>query len=305
MKRKNILLLGSDGQLGWELSRTLQPLGLVHATALAPRGVDIRQLDLTNEAALLRTLDEVQPDIVVNAAAFTDVDGAEEQREAAFQLNARTPAIIAEHNPGLFVHFSTDYVFDGVGGTPYMESDTPRPLNVYGESKLAGEQAALGGRAPTFVLRTSWLYSARGRNFFLTMQKLARERRKLKIVDDQTGCPTWARPLAEAAAQIIAQSNAQDETWLKSVAGLSHLSATSTCTWYEFARAIFSLVNPGHADELLSPCTSAEYATQAARPSYSVLDCRRAETLFGLNLGSFQEHLPRVFEELSGIQEVM
>ncbi len=304
MKRKNILLLGSDGQLGWELCRTLQPLGVVHATALVPRSVGIRQLDLASEDGLLKALDEVQPDIVVNAAAFTDVDGAERQRDTAFQINGRTPAVIAEHNPAVFVHFSTDYVFDGVSSTPYGESSTPRPLNIYGESKLAGELAALDGRMPTFVLRTSWLYSARGRNFFLTMQKLVRERRKLRIVNDQLGCPTWARPLAEATAQILAQTNTHDDSWLRSVAGLCHLSATSACTWFEFARAIFSLVNAADADELLTPCTSAEYAAPAPRPGFSVLDCSRAESLFGINLGTYQEHLPRVFEELSSIQGV-
>jgi dTDP-4-dehydrorhamnose reductase len=196
-----ILLTGPTGQVGWELRRSLAPLGVVTA-------LDRTALDLTDADGLRRVVREVRPALIVNAAAYTAVDRAESEPDLAMAVNGLAPGILAEEGKRVgaaLVHFSTDYVFDGRKAGAYVEDDAPAPVNVYGATKLAGERAMEAVGAPHLILRTSWVYGARGANFFLTMRRLARERPELRIVDDQTGAPTWCRMIAEATAQIIAR----------------------------------------------------------------------------------------------------
>ena len=196
-----ILLIGKNGQVGWELHRTLAPLGEVVA-------VDFPEINFTDPAALRRLVAETRPNVVVNAAAYTAVDKAETERELCHQINATGPGVLAEEAKkigALLVHYSTDYIFDGTKPTPYVETDTPNPLGAYGESKLAGDQAVQASGVDHLIFRLCWVYGARGQNFLLTMQRLAREREKLRVVRDQVGCPTWARMIAEATAFAIRQ----------------------------------------------------------------------------------------------------
>ncbi|MFN2148321.1 MAG: dTDP-4-dehydrorhamnose reductase [Anaerolineales bacterium] len=195
----HILLFGGNGQVGWELQRTLLPLGAIHA-------FDYPQVDFLNLPALRDVVREANPDLIVNAAAYTAVDKAESEPDRAQAVNAEAPGLLAEEARRLgigLVHYSTDYVFDGKKGAPYTEEDTPNPLNVYGQTKLDGDRAIQASGARHLILRTSWVYGARGSNFFLTMLRLARERRELRVVDDQIGSPTWSRSIAAVTAEIL------------------------------------------------------------------------------------------------------
>ncbi len=275
-----ILLTGSRGQVGWELARSLSTLGEVVA-------LDSSQLDLTDVAAIRRAVAEIKPRIIVNPAAHTAVDKAESEVERAYALNATAPGVLAEEAEklgALLVHYSTDYVFDGSGEQARVETDVTGPLNVYGASKLAGEQAIQANCRRHLIFRTSWVYGARGANFLLTMRRLMRERPELKIVADQIGAPTWCRSIADATAQVLAQVNSplvgadKPQPW-----GVYHMTNGGETSWHGFAQAILDLDAPESATRLL-PIPSSDYPTPAKRPLNSRLNNDKLERVFGVRL---------------------
>lgn len=285
MQNTRILLTGITGQVGWELRRTLAPLGQVV-------GLDSQSLDLADADAIRAAVREIAPRIIVNPAAYTAVDKAESEPERARLINAVASGILAEaaRNCGaILVHYSTDYVFDGTKDAAYVEDDAPNPLNVYGATKLAGEEAIRAVGVRHLILRTSWVYGARGGNFLLTMQRLMRERPELRIVDDQIGAPTWSRLIAEATAQILAQCLSpargadRPEPW-----GTYHLTCGGETSWYGFAAAIAELGD--HATRL-TPIPSSDYPTAARRPANSRLDNGKLARVFGLRLPDWREAL--------------
>jgi len=272
-----ILLTGRNGQVGWELQGALAPLGAV--TALGRAELDLRDAGRIRDA--VRT---AKPDVIVNAAAYTAVDKAEAERDLAFAVNAAAPGILAEEAKragALLVHYSTDYVFDGTKGSPYTEADPTSPINVYGESKLAGEKAIQGSDCRFLIIRTSWVYGPRGSNFMLTMLRLARERPELRVVDDQIGAPTSSLAIARATAQLLRPG----------AGGLYHLSAAGEVTWCGFARAI--LARAGIATPVRAIRTE-DYPTPARRPRNSRLDCSRLRKDFGVTLAPWEDQLSEV-----------
>ncbi len=285
--RGKILLTGSRGQVGWELARSLSTLGEVVA-------LDSSQLDLTDADAIRRVVAEIKPSIIVNPAAHTAVDKAESEAERAYALNATAPGVLAEEAEklgALLVHYSTDYVFDGSGEQARIETDASGPLNVYGASKLAGEQAIQANCSRHLIFRTSWVYGARGANFLLTMRRLMRERPELKIVADQIGAPTWCRSLADATAQVIAQLGSpaigadKPAPW-----GVYHMTNAGETSWHGFARAILDLDDPDSATRLL-PIPSIDYPTPAKRPFNSRLNNDKLARVFGVRLPDWREAL--------------
>ena len=294
------LLLGANGQVGQELLRALAPLGQVVATTrsgVLPNGKACEVADFNQPDSLAVLLQRIRPDVVVNAAAYTAVDRAEEDQEAAWRANADSPGVLArwcaqEKVP--LVHYSTDYVFDGQGQRPYREDDATAPLGVYGASKLAGEEAirAAGGRH--LILRTAWVYASHGQNFLRTMLRVGAEREELKVVADQVGTPTPAALIADVTAQAIQHPAALSGTW--------HLTANGETSWHGFAEAIFE---EAHARGLITqrpkvlPITTAEYPTKAQRPAYSRLDTTRLQADLGIVLPDWREGLVRVMGELS------
>jgi len=284
-----ILLFGGNGQVGWELRRTLAPLGAVRA--LERSDVDLSDLD-----ALRSIVREAAPSLIVNAAAFTAVDRAETQAELANTVNADAPRVLAEEAKrlgGALVHFSTDYVFDGSASRPYRETDEPAPANTYGCSKLAGEAAIRDVGAAYLILRTSWVYSMRGANFLLTVQRLAGEMEELRIVGDQHGAPTWARAIAEATALILACCGApRAMDGLRERTGLYHLTAAGTTSWHGFASAIVGWMGetgrPVRCKRIVEIPTR-DYPTPARRPANSMLDCGKLQDTFGIALPDWRE----------------
>lgn len=286
-----ILLIGSNGQLGWELRRTLSPLGHV---VVANRPA----LDLASPESITAAIRQAAPSLVVNAAAYTAVDRAEQEEELAQAINGSAPAILAEEAKRLgipLVHYSTDYVFDGKALRPYVEDDPVRPLGAYGRSKLEGEQAIAAVAGIHFVFRTSWVYSMRGANFLLTIQRLAREREELRVVADQHGAPTWARSIAEATAAILAQCRAPcDAGAIAERSGLYHMTAAGQTTWHGFASAIVDAMREDGEPVTVRnvvPITTAEYPTPAVRPSYSVLDNSKLADAFGIAIHDWRDQL--------------
>lgn len=282
-----ILLTGVNGQVGWELQRALAPLGEVVA---ADRSV----LDLVDTASIRCSVAAIAPDLIVNPAAYTAVDKAESEPEAAFAINAAAPAELAACGVPL-VHFSTDYVFDGSKAGAYTEADAPNPLGVYGASKLAGEAAVTAAGVPHLILRTSWVYGLHGRNFLLTMQKLARERETLSVVDDQFGAPTWSRLIAEATALVVARW--LDRAELTSDSGVYHLTCAGRTSWHGFAAAILAHLAAGESRlARLTAIPSSGYPTPAARPANSQLDCGKLAQRFGVRLPDWEQALALCLE---------
>jgi len=268
-----VLLTGSTGQVGYELARSLQGVGEVVA-------VDRGEMDLSNLDQVREVIRRVQPKLIVNPAAYTAVDKAESEPELAFRINAEAPRVMAEEAKALgaaLVHYSTDYVFDGSQATPRVEDDPLGPLNVYGASKLAGEQAIAAAGIPHLIFRTSWVYGMRGKNFLLTMLRLAKERDELRVVADQHGAPTWSRTIADTTALVLSQAHAGGREWWVQNSGIYHLSAQGQTTWHEFTEAI--IAEAGLACKVL-PITSAEYPTPARRPQYSVMSSERLMARF-------------------------
>jgi dTDP-4-dehydrorhamnose reductase len=282
-----ILLTGKNGQVGWELQRTLAPLGEVVA-------VDRQALDLTSPDAIRALIREVRPALIVNPAAYTAVDKAESEPEIAMAVNGIAPGIMAEEAKKLgaaMVHFSTDYVFDGSKASPYTEEDTPCPINVYGKTKLAGERAIQAVGVPHLILRTSWVYGARGKNFLLTILRLAKERDELKIVDDQIGAPTWSRMIAEATAQILAQSvlpMPHHPLPITGVSGIYNLTAAGRTSWCGFTRAILENARAGTR---VNPIPTTDYPLPAPRPLFSLLASDKLTETFGVKLPSWEDSL--------------
>jgi dTDP-4-dehydrorhamnose reductase len=292
-----LLLLGRDGQVGWELRRSLQPLGEVHAP-----GRDV--LDLADASSLAATVRRIRPGVIVNAAAFTAVDAAESAPEQAHAINAVAPRVLAEEAVRLgasLVHYSTDYVFDGRLERAYTERDDTAPLSVYGRSKLAGEHAICATGVPHLVFRTSWVYAARGRNFLRTMIRLMRERERLSVVDDQRGAPTWARTIADVTAAVIARagtSSAEVAEALHTRGGIFNLVARGATTWHGFASAIASgTIDSSRKLKALESISTSQYPTPAARPSNSVLATDRLRTVWQVHLPAWQESLRLCLEE--------
>lgn len=270
-----ILLTGASGQIGYELERSLQGLGEV----VAPRRA---QLDLSDPLQLRQVVRAVRPGLIVNAAAYTAVDQAESEPALVQRINADAPAELALEAKALgaaMVHFSTDYVFDGASARAYREDDPAAPLNAYGRSKLAGEQALQATGIDHLILRTSWVYGMRGKNFLLTILRQARERPELRVVADQFGAPTWSRTVADSTALILAQARAGGPQWWRRHGGVYHLSSQGRTSWCGFAEAI---VGAAQLSCRVTPIASADYPTAARRPANSALDCARIASLCSL-----------------------
>ena len=294
--RPVILLFGARGQVGWELRRTLSSLGRV-ITA----GVDGAEyhVDLTDPDSISRVVAEVQPGLMVNAAAYTAVDKAESEPDLARQVNADAVGYmgkLAADSGCPVVHYSTDYVFSGEGNTPWREQDEPDPRSVYGRTKLEGEQALADSGADYLILRTAWVYGARGANFMLTLQRLFREKDQLSIVADQYGAPTWSRHIAEATAQVLAQSREPEKNGFVFAGkrGIYHLTAAGSASWHEFAEAILQATG---AECELVPITTEQYPCAAARPGYSVLNNERLQQVFGVCLPHWRKGLSLCLDE--------
>ena len=303
-----ILLTGKTGQLGSELNRLLPTLGKV----IAPGR---NELDLREPEKIREIMRNAKPQLVVNAAAYTAVDAAETDESTASAVNAEAPRLLAmeaKQIGALLVHFSTDYVFDGAKKTSYLETDAPNPLNAYGRSKFAGEQAIRDSGVAHLICRTSWVYATHGRNFLLTILRLGTQREELKIVADQVGAPTCAFDLAEATTRIVAGIIAapKGELACQQLAGTYHMTAAGLTTWYEFAKAI--LEEAGRAPQTLSWLTSAtnghplvarrvlpisteEFRSPTRRPAYSVLSNERLKQAFGVTLPDWREQLRSCF----------
>ena len=293
-----ILLTGAHGQLGQVLNEPLQTFGEVVA-------VDRDAFDLTEEAALKRALDEVRPELIVNTAAFTNVDGAESEAAAAQRVNGDAPGTMASwasDNGCALIHYSTDYVFDGSGEQPWTEDDIPAPLNVYGKSKLAGERAVLSTSAPSLVMRTSWLYGALGANFLLTMLRLGAEREALNVVGDQIGAPTSVGLLGDVTVEILRQADGDIAGLLSQKGGLLHVTASGATSWHGFAEAIFSAARQRGMPLTVKKVTSIpshDYPLPARRPMNSRLALERLKVRFGVSTPSWREALTRVLDELT------
>lgn len=286
---RRVLLLGNTGQLGWEAQRSLACLGEVTA-------LDYPDVDFTRPESLRALVEQVKPQIIYNAAAYTAVDRAETELETARLINAITPGVLAEEarkHAAVLVHVSTDYVFDGAKGSPYREDDPPHPLNAYGQTKLEGEQAVMQAGDAVVVLRTAWVYSTRRDSFVTKVLQWSRKQPVLKIVDDQVSNPTWARVLAEASALLLARGGDELFNWLRARRGIYHLAGAGAASRYEWAEAILANdPQPGAqvVKELLRARTS-EFPTPAERPLVSVLNCERFSSTFGLHLPPWQEAL--------------
>lgn len=292
----NILLLGKNGQVGWELQRALAPLGRITAC-------DSDECDLADPAALRDLVRAVHPDAIVNAAAYTAVDRAESERDLAWAVNAAAPGVLAEEATRLdawLVHYSTDYVFDGSKSGAYGEEDATAPLSVYGASKLAGEQAIAASGCRYLIFRTSWVYAARGGNFARTMLRLAQERESLRVVGDQFGAPTAAELIADVTAHCLRDAVRPGGD---ACLGLYHLVAGGETSWHGYARFVLQQAVEAGIELRCAPddvhaITTAEYPTPARRPANSRLDTARLQRVFGLTLPDWTYHARRTLAEI-------
>ena len=303
-----LLLLGTNGQVGFELLRSLTPLAEIVAVTRSgtlPGGAACARGDLADPESLPALLDRVMPDVIVNAAAYTAVDRAEDEPDLAQRVNGEAVGVLgrwAAAHGALVVHYSTDYVFDGQGHAPYPVTAPTAPLGVYGRSKLAGEEALRASGAAHWIFRTAWVYAARGANFLRTMLRLARERDRLTVVDDQRGAPTPARLIATATAAALLRLQDGDPAWRATALGTHHLVSAGEASWCEFARAI---VERAHAAGVLArvpevaAISTAQFPTRARRPAYSVLDTRSFRETFRLHLPDWRDGLDGVIGELA------
>ena len=294
-----ILLLGKNGQVGWELQRSLAPLG--ELTALDRHGADGLCGDLGNPEGIAATVRAVQPQLIVNAAAYTAVDQAESEPELARRINAAAPAVLAREaaaGGALLVHYSTDYVFDGSGQRPWREDDATAPLSVYGQTKLEAEQAILASGCAHLILRTSWVYAARGGNFAKTMLRLGQERDRLTVIDDQWGAPTGAELIADVTAHTIVHTSLQPAK-----GGIYHLAASGQTTWHSYAKHVFAQAQQAQAAinikaKEVAPVPTSAFPTPARRPHNSRLDTRKLQATFGLALPPWQHGVARMLTEI-------
>jgi dTDP-4-dehydrorhamnose reductase len=293
-----ILLLGANGQVGWELQRSLAPLGEIMAC-------DLNEVDITDSAALATLVSDYAPRVIVNAAAYTAVDQAESDQDAAFKVNRDAVKVLAEGAKKLdawLIHYSTDYVFDGNQATPYKEDDSTNPTSVYGDSKWQGDQAVIDSGCKHLIFRVSWVYASRGHNFIKTMIRLAKEREELRVVSDQIGVPTSAELIADVTAfglLRVTRASAADSDY----SGIYNLAPTGAISWYDFACFILSEVASRGVQlkvkaEGVQPITSAEFPQVAKRPSNSRLDTTRIKQAFDIHLPQWQYHVRRTIEEL-------
>jgi dTDP-4-dehydrorhamnose reductase len=291
MKTPKILVFGRVGQVGWELRHKLACLGQVTS-------VDFPEIDFSKPDSIRAAVRAAEPTVIINAAAYTAVDKAEAAPEPAMAINATGPGVIAEEAKragALMVHYSTDYVYDGSKQGPWVETDKPNPLNVYGKSKLAGDEAIAAVGGDYLILRTSWVYGARGANFLLTMLRLSKEKPELRIVDDQTGSPTTSECIAQATADILAQVITPG-CGLGGRSGVYHFTCAGATTWFGFAKAFLTkqAVCPK-----LTPIPASEYPVPAKRPVNSVLSCERIAETFGIRMPSWELALDLVLETLA------
>jgi len=297
-----ILLTGATGQVGGELLKTLSPLGEV----VAPTRAD---MDLANAASVRQTIRAVRPRWIINPAAYTAVDQAESEPELAYAINAEAVRVMGQEARTIgagVIHFSTDYVFDGSGNSPYSETDMTRPVSVYGASKLAGERALTESGAEHIIFRASWVYGARGKNFLLTILRLARERETLRVVADQHGAPTWSRDLARMTAEVVRQVEAtaggrESAILLGGSAGVYHAAGAGETTWHGFASEAVQVLQKREPEvrfAQIEAITTAEYPTAAKRPANSRMNCERLRDRFGWSMMSWKESLRQVLAEL-------
>lgn len=272
-----ILLIGKNGQIGYELERSLQGLGELIALGRA-------QMDLNDLYQVREIIRTVKPALIVNAAAYTAVDKAEQEPDLAMRINGEAPGIMAEEAKKLgasMIHYSTDYVFDGGKLEAYSEDDVPNPINIYGKTKLAGEQALQATAIPHLIFRTSWIYGKRGKNFLIAMLRQAEEQRELRVVDDQHGAPTWCRTVADATSQVIMQalSQSKEKDWWSQVSGIYHLTAEQQTTWYGFAQTIFENSESTEKPTVI-PVSSTIFNSLAKRPINSLMSCAKFKREF-------------------------
>ncbi len=311
--KMKILLIGKNGQVGWELDRLLRKSG----SPWFPGGeggaeppvvsMDYPEIDLSRADSIRSALREHEPTLVINAAAYTAVDRAESEPDLAMAVNGIASGILAEEMKragGALVHYSTEYVFDGTKGSPYTEEDPHNPLSAYGRSKAAGDKAVRESGCPHLVLRTSWLYGPRGSNFLLTMLRLARERVELRVVNDQIGAPTWARFVARSTCRILALSVERKEKgtdlFSGSVSGTYNLTSGGHTTWYGFAQRLLEL-DPRKEEQIVEhilPIATSEYPAPARRPLNCRLDCTRVRETFGIEPPPWEDSLRQVMAEL-------
>lgn len=292
--KPRVMVLGSKGQLGIELCGALPSIAEVLAYSRS-------EVDLTDSAALRAAVREVRPDFIVNAAAYTAVDRAESEPELAYSINAKAPQVLAEEAlrcGAWLIHFSTDYVFDGSKNTPWLETDIPHPLSIYGRSKLEGERAIVSSGSRHLILRTSWVYAAHGNNFLRTMLRLAQERSRLTIVGDQIGAPTAAHELARGVRLILGKLMNSSESETES--GIFHMTCGGSTSWFGFAQAIFSMTAQTISSPELAPISTEEYKTAAPRPRYSVLNGDKLERTFYFRLAPWQDALAEVMNQVNG-----
>ncbi|GAB5099230.1 dTDP-4-dehydrorhamnose reductase [Caballeronia sp. HLA56] len=280
-QQRTILLTGINGQVGFELARTLQGLGNV--VALDRNGLDLGNLD-----QIRQVVRDIKPALIVNPAAYTAVDKAETDADAAMRLNAEAPGVLAEEAKKLgaaLVHYSTDYVFNGKKDGVYLEDDAVDPQNVYGKSKLAGEQAIAASGCDHLIFRTSWVYGTRGKNFLLTMLRLGAEKEELNVVADQIGAPTWSNTIATLTAGVLAQARAAEKgdasEWWKRNSGVYHLTASGSTSWHGFAEAIFRFSDLDRKPKV-NPIPASAYPVPAVRPSNSRMSNEKLLQTFGL-----------------------
>ena len=291
-----ILLLGNTGQLGWELQRTLLPLGELNAC-------DYPTLDLADTRATRQLIRNCHPDVLVNATAYTAVDRAETETELAQSINCTAPAVMAEealHAGCAFIHFSTDYVFDGLKGSPYLETDLPHPLSVYGSSKLAGEQAVQQVGGAFIILRTSWVYSLRRDSFVSKVLGWARTQPTLKLVTDQISGPTWARALAEVTSQLVLLGRDDPSGYFTGHQGVYHLAGSGYCSRFEWGQQVLQM-DPHKEQQVvhqLLPGITSEFPTPARRPLFSALNCDRFYQTFHLQLPDWKLALQLAMESI-------
>ncbi len=292
-----ILLLGNNGQLGWELHRTCASLGNLIA-------IDFPDIDLTKPVSVRQEILKVKPDVIINATAYTAVDRAEEEAELAMAINAHAPRIMAEmakESGALFIHYSTDYVFDGSKNEPYVEGDIPNPINMYGSSKFAGEQAIISVGGLYLIFRTSWVYSLRRASFVTKVLEWSRENQTLKIVNDQVSCPTWCRMLAEVSAMVLMKVYSLHSTWLRDRVGLYHLAGDGYTSRFEWAQEILRLdPNPSEQKtQQILPAETDDFPTLAQRPLFTAMACDRFRETFGLQLPHWEIALKLAMESSS------
>jgi dTDP-4-dehydrorhamnose reductase len=284
-----IVLLGKNGQLGWEFQRVLPILGEVIS-------LDRTELNLSDLPAIQKTLSELKPNLIINASAYTDVDRAEKETDLAMKINALAPGVMAELSRKLgaiLIHYSTDYVFDGRKNAPYTENDQTNPLNVYGKSKLMGEENIKQAGDTYLILRTSWVYSLRGNSFVNKVLKWSRQNKNLKVVSDQSSSPTWARMLAEVTSFVLAQNKKDLYENIHERRGIYHLAGNGFTSRYEWAKQILAN-DPERSEQTvqaIEPARSEEFPTPAVRPLFSALDCARFQATFGLQLPGWKNTL--------------